>query len=168
MISTEPDTKRKSFQTQFSSHTEHSLTSRITRLSSHWSRTTCSTISQLKESTATSQLEISVFPKESTLPWTKYYFINSKHYKVSGKTRPPTFLLDSHIADRNVYNEDYLDYVFPRLAKQPDNMTKYVFPSMCIGYEGLYRAFQYLQQFKKDSSNSSFLSENFSFEYLFD
>jgi hypothetical protein len=45
-------------------------------------------------------------------------------------------------------------------------MQKYVFPSISIGYEGLYRAFQYLQQFKKDPSNSSFLSENFSFEYV--
>jgi hypothetical protein len=46
-------------------------------------------------------------------------------------------------------------------------MQKFVFPSMCIGYEGLYRAFQYLQQFKKDPTNPSFLYENFSFEYMF-
>lgn len=87
-----------------------------------------------------------------------------KYCKNSSKVRPPTFLFDQHIADRNVKNEDYLDYVFSRLAKQPDNMQKYVFPSMCIGYEGLFRAFQYLQQFKKDPSNFSYLSENFSSE----
>lgn len=123
-------------------------------------------IYQQKESIAISLLEISVFPKEFILHWIKYLFIHIKYYKVSGKIRPPTFLLDSHIADRNVYNEDYLDYIFSRLAKQPDNLQKYIFPSMCIGYEGLYRAMQYLQQFKKDPSNSSFLSENFSFEYV--
>ena len=89
-----------------------------------------------------------------------------QYYKASGRVRPPTFLFDNHIADRNVYNEDYLDFVFPRLAKQPDNMQKYVFPSMCIGYEGLYRAFQYLQTFKKDPSSPTFWSENFSYEYF--
>ena len=120
--------------------------------------------SQPKELTVMSLWATSVFPKEFTPHWTKYGFINSKHNKVSGRIRPPTFLLDLHIADRNVYNEDYLDYIFARLAKQPDNMQKFVFPSMCIGYEGLYRAFQYLQQFKKDPSNASFLAENFSFE----
>lgn len=35
---------------------------------------------------------------------------------------------------------------------------------MCIGYEGLYRAFQYLQTFKKDPSSPTFWSENFSYD----
>jgi hypothetical protein len=45
-------------------------------------------------------------------------------------------------------------------------MQKYVFPSICIGYEGLYTAFQYLQTFKKDPSSPTFWSENFSYEYF--
>lgn len=92
----------------------------------------------------------------------RIYTALNQYCKQSHKLRPPTFLFDNHIADRSVRNEDYLDYIFPRLAKQPDNMQKYIFPSMCIGYEGLFRAFQHLQQFKKNPSDSSFLSENFS------
>lgn len=94
----------------------------------------------------------------------RIYSALNQYCKTSGKLRPPTYLFDQHIADRNVNNEAYLDYIYHRLAKHPENMQNYVFPSMCIGYEGLYRAFQYLQTFKKDPSNASFLSENFSFD----
>lgn len=33
-----------------------------------------------------------------------------------------------------------------------------------MGYDGLYKAFQHLNTFKKDSGDSSFASENFSFD----
>jgi hypothetical protein len=36
--------------------------------------------------------------------------------------------------------------MYSNLPKLPINLSKYVFPSICIGYEGLFKAFQFLQK----------------------
>ena len=65
---------------------------------------------------------------------------------------------------RSLDNEAFLDYLYYNIPKEPLNLTKYVFPSMCIGYEGLFRAFQFLQKYRSDPSDSSFLIKEFSIE----
>ena len=72
--------------------------------------------------------------------------------------------VDLSNAFRSLDNEVFLDYLYYNLPKEPLNLTKYVFPSMCIGYEGLFRAFQFLQKYRSDSTNSSFLIKEFSIE----
>ena len=67
-------------------------------------------------------------------------------------------------SERIVENEEFLDYQYYNVEKTPTNFTGYVFPSLCVGYDSLYRAFQHLQQFKKDSQNDSFQSEQFTYE----
>jgi len=59
-----------------------------------------------------------------------------------------------------------LDFQYYNVEKSHQNGSGYIFPSLCVGYDGLYRAFQHLQTFRKDHENDSFLSENFSYEYL--
>jgi hypothetical protein len=54
--------------------------------------------------------------------------------------------------------------MYYNLPKTPENLTKYIFPSMCIGYEGLFRAFQFLQKEQKLSGKDSFYLRDFSFE----
>ena len=72
--------------------------------------------------------------------------------------------VDLSNANRSLDNETFLDFLYYNLPKSPNNLTKYVFPSMCIGYEGLFRAFQFLQKYRFNSENSSFLSKEFSIE----
>ena len=78
---------------------------------------------------------------------------------------PLRLFFDQLVAYRDVGSEDYLDYIYYNLPKLPENQSRYVFPSMCIGYEGLFRAFQFLQKYRNDPQNSSFLSKEFSIEY---
>ena len=40
--------------------------------------------------------------------------------------------------------------MYMNLPKIPETNTKYIFPSMCVGYEGLWKAFQFLQKYKED------------------
>jgi hypothetical protein len=53
-----------------------------------------------------------------------------------------------------ISHENDIDFLYYNLPRQPENLTRYNFPSMCIGYEGLFKAFQFLRQYKdnKDSS----------------
>jgi hypothetical protein len=53
---------------------------------------------------------------------------------------------DELVAFRTVASEDYIDFIYKNLPKLPVNLGKYVFPSMCIGYEGLFKAFQFLEK----------------------
>lgn len=57
-----------------------------------------------------------------------------------------------------------MDFQYYNVEKAQYNASGYVFPSLCVGYDGFYRAFQHLQTLKKDSEHDSFLSENFSYE----
>jgi hypothetical protein len=90
-----------------------------------------------------------------------------QYCKNHGKVRPYTAFFHRQATERTVENEEFLDYQYYFVEKTHTNSSGYVFPSLCVGYEGLYRAFQHLQQFKADPSNSSFASENFSYEYSF-
>lgn len=81
-----------------------------------------------------------------------------------GALKPLRLSFDLMNAYRTVDSEEYLDFMYNNLPRIPESQTKYIFPSMCVGYEGLFKAFQFLQKYKADSSNDSFLSKNFSYE----
>ena len=85
-------------------------------------------------------------------------------YQEGNKLKPLMLGFDLLNAFRTVDNEAYIDYLYYRLPKQPQNLRKYVFPSMCIGYEGLFRAFQFLQKYRDDAGDSSFYMKEFSYE----
>jgi hypothetical protein len=57
-----------------------------------------------------------------------------------------------------VKNEEFFDFQYYNVEKAGNNSTGFVFPSLCVGYEGLYKAFQHLQTFKKDQQSDSFVS----------
>ena len=80
--------------------------------------------------------------------------------------RPYTALFHRQASERTVENEEVLDFQYYNVEKASTNGSGYVFPSLCVGYDGLYKAFQHLQTFKADSANDSFLSEKFSHEYI--
>jgi hypothetical protein len=64
--------------------------------------------------------------------------------KVNNTAIPLRLGFDELVAYRNVGDEDYVDFMYNNLPKLPINLSKYVFPSLCIGYEGLFKAFQFL------------------------
>lgn len=94
----------------------------------------------------------------------KYSFFLIQYYKSKNAIKPLRIGFDEMIAYRNVGNEDYLDFIYYNLPRTPENLTKYIFPSMCIGYEGLFRAFQFLQK-QKSTEKDSFLIKEFTVEY---
>lgn len=89
-----------------------------------------------------------------------------QYCKSTGKVRPYTALFHRQASERTVENEEFLDFQYYNIEKALNNASGYIFPSLCVGYDGLYRAFQHLQAFKDDPTNSSFLSSNFSYEYF--
>jgi len=73
---------------------------------------------------------------------------------------------DLSITNRLANSEDEVDFIYYNLPKLPINKVGYTFPSMCIGYESLFRAFRFLQNFRQNKDNNSFLSKEFSTEYI--
>ena len=88
----------------------------------------------------------------------------TNEFNEKGALKPLRLSFDLMNAFRKVDSEEYLDYMYYNLPKMPEFNVKYTFPSMCVGYEGLFKAFQFLQKYKTDSESSSFLSKNFSYE----
>lgn len=78
-------------------------------------------------------------------------------YKNNNQFKPLMLGFDLMNAHRSIDNEVFLDYLYYNLPQSPSNQRKYVFPSTCIGYEGLFRAFQFLQKHRQDPDNDSFL-----------
>jgi hypothetical protein len=72
--------------------------------------------------------------------------------------RPYTAFFHRQVTERTVENEEFLDFQYYNVEKTQYNAAGYVFPSLCVGYDGLYRAFQHLQTFKKDNQSDSFIS----------
>lgn len=92
-------------------------------------------------------------------------FINiTNEFNEKGALKPLRLSFDLMNAFRSVDSEDYLDYLYYNLPRVPESQVKYIFPSTCVGYEGLFKAFQFLQKYRMDPSNDSFLSKNFSYE----
>ena len=58
---------------------------------------------------------------------------------------------------RSVENEAFLDYLYYNLPKEPNNLTKYIFPSMYIWYEGRFKTLRFLQKYREDPTNFSLL-----------
>jgi hypothetical protein len=54
--------------------------------------------------------------------------------KENNRAIPLRFGFDELVAFRTVDNEDYVDFMYNNLPKLPINLSKYVFPSLCIGY----------------------------------
>ena len=89
-----------------------------------------------------------------------------QYCKTYGKVRPFTALFHRQVTERTIANEDFLDFQYYNVEKKWTNDSGYTFPSLCVGYDGLYRSFQHLQKYKADPNNDSFFSENFSYEYI--
>lgn len=66
--------------------------------------------------------------------------------------KPPVFFFDRSNYYRKVEHEKIIDYQFYQLPRKPDNHGNYVFPSMCIGYEALFKVYSYLAKYRKDHS----------------
>ena len=81
-----------------------------------------------------------------------------KYCKNQGKVRPFTALFHRQATERTIENEEFLDFQYYNVEKAWYNASGYTFPSFCVGYEGLYKAFQHLQQFKADPTSDSFYS----------
>jgi hypothetical protein len=79
--------------------------------------------------------------------------------------RPYTAIFDPLVTDRIIENEQLIDFQYYDVEKDHYNRRGYVFPSLCVGYDCFYRAFQHLSKFKADNS-TSFASERFSYEYV--
>lgn len=62
-------------------------------------------------------------------------------------------------------NEEFIDFQYYNVEKIRSNASGYVFPSFCVGYDGLYNVFRHLQQFKKEHESDLFNFENFTYEY---
>lgn len=62
-----------------------------------------------------------------------------------------------------IEHEKYLDFLYYKLARLPINLTGYTIPSMCIGYEGLWRAFQFLQK-NRPADKKAWTNSEFSIE----
>lgn len=77
---------------------------------------------------------------------------------MNNKNKPYTAFFDRQITERTVNNEEWIDFQYYNVEKANVNGTGYVFPSLCVGYEGLYKAFQHLQKFKKDQQSDAFAS----------
>ena len=112
-----------------------------------------------------SPLEISAFLLGSARNSTQYKMLSIQYCKAHKKVRPYTALFDQQRSERTVENEEFLDFQYYNIEKPITNMSGYTFPSLCVGYEGLYNAFRHLQLFKQDPNNDSFASYNFSYEY---
>lgn len=54
------------------------------------------------------------------------------------------------VSERGSHNEKVIDFLYYYLPRQPSNFSTYTLPSMCIGYEGLFKAFQFLSKLKTD------------------
>lgn len=67
-------------------------------------------------------------------------------YNSNNTEKPLRIGFDLSIANRTIDAEDNIDFMYTNLPKLPDNITGYIFPNMCIGYEGLWKAFQFLQK----------------------
>lgn len=63
-------------------------------------------------------------------------------------------------------NEEFIDFQYYNIEKALTNSSGYIFPSYCVGYTGLYKMFQHLQQYKPNREYESdlFNYENFSWE----
>lgn len=72
--------------------------------------------------------------------------------------KPYTAFFHRQISERTFNNEEFIDFQYYNVEKALANDSGYTFPSLCVGYDGLFKAFQYLQKFKKDSQNDTFAS----------
>lgn len=88
-------------------------------------------------------------------------------YKKKGILKPPVFFYDRSNFYRKIEHEEIIDYQFYQLPRKPDNSCNYVFPSMCIGYESLFKVYLYLSKYRKDHSNDYKEKTRFAEEYLF-
>lgn len=79
--------------------------------------------------------------------------------------RPFTALFHRQASERTVENEEFIDFQYYNVEKARTNASGYVFPSFCVGYDGLYNVFRHLQQFKKEHESDLFNFENFTWEY---
>lgn len=80
------------------------------------------------------------------------------------KPKPFTALFHRQHSERTVENEEFLDYQYYYVEKTPTNSSGYVFPSYCVGYEGLYAVYRHLQQFRRDPEDELFNFEDFTYE----
>lgn len=92
-------------------------------------------------------------------------FINvTNEFNEKNAIKPLRLSFDLMKAYHKIDNEEYLDYLYCNLPRMPESQIKYEFPSICVGYEGLFKAFQFLNQYKTEGARDSFLSKDFSYE----
>lgn len=71
----------------------------------------------------------------------------TQKYKQQLTFSPPTFLYGRMHSLRQVTNEAFLDFQFSCIPRKSNSWTQYEFPHLLIGYDGLYNALKYLNQF---------------------
>jgi hypothetical protein len=64
---------------------------------------------------------------------------------------------------RNVENEAFIDLQFYNIPRELNTYNMYKFPSMLIGYDGVFNAYRYLSRFSpfKDLTADHFSSDQF-------
>lgn len=70
-----------------------------------------------------------------------------QHYKNHLSYSPPTFLYAPMNSLRQVSNEAFLDFQFSSIPRKSSSWTMYEFPHLMIGYDGLFKALKFLNQF---------------------